>query len=702
MRAGWLLAASWALLNLGCRDLAVPGSTTPVGPTIRIVSPQPGKLEPLSTVIDVEVGSADGVATVQAFCGPTRVLELRDAPYQAVIDMRPCMPYLVSDPNQAGVGRITLLLRATSLAGASNEASVEVDVDTRVPVLTTDLANRIAPIAPLTFRVFSDQPLLAPPDVRLGGLSAVVTEVPGATAPYVFEARVDKPPPLGVDAMPPGTPVTTETLQETEKLVSVSIEGLGLNRNAARLNFSTMLSRVRWMRPVPGRVRVPGAPDEAKAPVPTPYGVVLTVRDAAGTGGPTRPLIMGAPDGRLIPFDDRLLDGGWAHVGNDKQGNVMLTRPASVNDTEFRIAQVGTAFPSIIGPVFPDGGVDGGFDGGVDGGVDGGTMVDAGVPPDVGVDGGVILNTRFTEPMVRHDTSLCGWPLVQGAPVAGGCLSGATVNFTCIDENLVARPIASFPPISLASTRGTATSGGAMLATNEAQGGGFTLPACGWAWSIFDPSVGTATYIQHDIPGTLDPCRVSLPRRLLPTGGSTFLVIARADCQGGAGDYSEDVILIAGSGRTTPELGTHAALVNRTFTSPAPLAALPDGSLITIRTDFGQTFFEHWPPSGAAPILLARLWGTLSYVPLPPGPDGQSLAASNVKVLPNAQLILLVTLSGSNDVAVLNLGQNFTPRWLYVYPRRVDNALAQLVVSEDGATAYLVDLANQWVVSLAR
>src|SRR5262249_47144583 len=135
--------------------------------------------------------------------------------------------------------------------------------------------------------------------------------------------------------IPPPPPI--ETLLDTEKSVSLTVDARSLNDNPAHIEQAVLLSRVLWDRVVPGRVAL-----AASRPVASDAGVQLalaTVDTTPNASSAWLPGLFRADDGTFVPFDPASvqvggasggfsLDAGWNAQGLDSRGRTLFVRPA--------------------------------------------------------------------------------------------------------------------------------------------------------------------------------------------------------------------------------------------------------------------------------------------------------------------------------------------------------------------------------------
>jgi hypothetical protein len=140
--------------------------------------------------------------------------------------------------------------------------------------------------------------------------------------------------------------------------------------------------------------------------------------------------------------------------------------------------------------------------------------------------------------------------------------------------------------------------------------------------------------------------------------------------------------------------GTYLAKQNVVLPTPPPtiLAALADGRVVTMRNAPPFTIFEAWPPDGSPPTATAQVPGLYVYA-------GGGRLASDVAPADDGSLSVLLNSATLGDV-VLQFGPGLTPRWLYRYPRIVQNS--SLVAGDDQGTVYYVDPLNNEIVALRR
>ena len=126
------------------------------------------------------------------------------------------------------------------------------------------------------------------------------------------------------------------------------------------------------------------------------------------------------------------------------------------------------------------------------------------------------------------------------------------------------------------------------------------------------------------------------------------------------------------------------------------MAALPDGSWVTLRNAPPYTVLEQWAPGATTPSAQADLAGLYALVP-----GAAPVTPRNVVVRSDGALTVLLS-GGPNGTAVAHFAPGLVPRWLYFYPRTLVPSVdgPQLVGRPDTTTGYLLDPRNQRVLAL--
>jgi len=641
------LVAVAALVLPGCLDLGLPDVPADGGvpAQLDIVEPASDAVVPLTTLVSIEASSIHGIQAVTVGCGTGIVVAAWTlAPFSALVDLSPCQSSAGPADPQTGLSPLTLVATVVDGLGRAGTQSRNVKLDGRLASLRVEAPGTVTPHSSLEVKVTPDRPLSSTPTVQLEGQnpSSIQVVLDGGTQ-TVYLARFDDTPGLGTDALPPGTPVTFEELTETERPLRLTVDARSAeNGNLTHLVLSLTLTRVAWDRPSAGRLGLAAA--EA---VSTADGVQVPLATDDLVPTPSSRWLPGlflAGDGTFVAFDPgRLpggLDGGYLARGMDASGRTLFSDPT------------GTAL-SFLPSSFSD------------------------VPMSFTVP------FPLPTPLTRLGPALCPPDVLGGTPSAGCFTGAATQVLDCV--------AASGPVTGLGGTTSTLSLGSPSPGTTAGSGSAYLAPAgpgCGdlWAAGTLGGSFIFAGRADPDRPG----CSFLGVRQLLPVGDGTFIAALDASC-GGVADFP--VVRADATGAIVA-----GYVFPRTAPAPVPiqpLAALADGSLVTMRNDPPSTVFELWQPGATVAASAALVPGLYAMVP---GAEPRR----PVNVSPRLDGSLSVLLSGGpNGTAVAHFGPGLTPRWLYFYPRPLAPSDApRLIGAPELEDAYLLDARNQRVVSL--
>jgi hypothetical protein len=643
--AGCVLRSALALVALaGCRNLDLPDvSDGGVPPTLRVAAPAPNARVSLQTLVSVESASVEGVASVVVSCGSDTLAGWAQPPFSGLVDLTRCqVAGLASD---AGPGLVSITLTITSLSRTGRSTSVDVPVllDRRVPALQVTYPPQAAPGSPIDVLVQPSEPLAAPPSVQIDGLTPDRVDVVADGGPLPgYLARFARLPGLGTDTYDGGQPIPIEVLSQTERAAHVRVDATSAgNGNSAHLDLSLLLSRVTWDRPAPGRLALP-----ASDAVATAAGVQLPLAtdDLVPTPGSRWiPGLLAAADGTFRPFDPALLpgglDGGYRALGFSAGGSTVFASASSA----LWFPPAPTAAPAPV--AFPAG---------------------AGTP--LGRVG---------------DATVCLPPVVGGTPSGSCFLAGATETLTCATSGgqLSFQSGFAFAPLAPPVPGGTLGSGSIALIPAAA---GCSLP-----WGLGTPS-GSLVFgssADPDRPG----CTLDSVRQAFAVGDGSFVVAFAGSC-GGLPDFP--VVRLSATGTILT-----GYVVPRTAAAPTALqgvAALPDGSWVTLRNAPPYTVLEQWAPGGTAPSARADIAGLYALVP-----GASPVTPRNAVVRSDGALTVLLS-GGPNGSAVAHFAPGLVPRWLYFYPRTLVPSVdgPQLLGTPNSLTVYLLDPRNQRALAL--
>ena len=650
---------AWLALA-GCLDLELPPTPADggVGPDLHVLRPAPGDTISLSTPVEIDAASVNGVQSVTVTCGgapSTGVFTWQVPPYTGLIDFTRCTLVTAGIDAGSGLGTLQLTFIAVDRLGNARQKSFDVTLDTSSASLFANLPARVLPRAPLQLQIGSDRPLLLPPTVRLAGVQADgVVELPGADGGVLYTVTFSQTPGIGVDGYagdPQSPPI--EVLLETEKAVSLAVDARALNQNPSHLEQAVLLSRVVWDRQVPGRVA-----NAASPPVATAEGLQLALATVDAT--PTAasiwlPGLFRAQDGTFVAFDPAAvqagsipaggfsLDAGWSATGFDGLGRTVFVHDAGTgSEVLFVDPPSGGTLRSAVSQTVP---------------------------------------FPVARPLTRVDDLVCTPDQVIGFGTGTGCVSSATQTVSCLSAAGGAVVTSGDGGVLGAPTPGTvAGSPGAprsYLAPNDQAG-------CGQAWTAGALGPGPLSFQPRAYAGN---CTVLTVDRLLPLSTGSFALALSSDC---AGIPDFPVVQVGPTGAVG---GSYIAAPGTAAVKPLVLAALSDGSVVTMRNDPPFTTFESWPVGASSPSRTARVPGLYVYqaTPVRLGAGVSAGADGSLSVLLNSATL--------GDV-VLNFGPGLRPLWLYRYPRLA--AAAVLVGENTHGLVFYVDPLNNQAVALKR
>jgi len=654
-----------ACLSLaGCYDLDVPNPPPDggPGPQLTVVKPRPGDTISLATPVEIQAVSVHGVASVAVTCGATPgtgVFTWTVSPYTGLVDFTRCTLATINDGG-TGFGSLPLSFIGIDRLGQTSSTSFTVLLDTTTAALTANLPDRVLPRAPFEVTVVSDRPLLLPPTVRLAGTEANrIAQLQGGDGGQIYQVGFTTTPGLGIDLYqgdPFAPPI--ETLLDTEKSVSLTVDARALNDNPAHIEQAVLLSRVLWDRVVPGRVAL-----QASRPVASDAGVQLalaTVDTNPDGNSAWLPGLFRPGNGTFVPFDPAVvqvggasggfsLDAGWNAQGLDSLGRTLFVRPAG-NGSEVLFVDP-PAEGSSIRPA-----------------------------------NGYTTSLTVPRPLTRVDDLLCTPDVVQGQPSTFTCLLTATQTVSCLSAGQgVLFTTGSAATIGAPRAGGVAGTNGparAYLAPND-------QASCGQAWTVGTIGTGTFTFqAPLDPNATARGCNFQKVLRLLPVSDGTFVLQMSSLClNGSTPDFP--ILRVDAS-------GTIKGAYIQPLGAPAPtqwqvLTALPDGSIVTMRNQPPLTAFERWTMGATTAAATAFVPGFFVYQPLDARlPDG---------VVASADGTLSVVLNSSTlgDV-VVNFSPPLKPTWIYRY-NRIANA-STLAADDAHGQVYYVDPLNNDVVAI--
>jgi len=750
VRCRRLLLAVSAVLFPACLDLGLPNVPPDggVGPSLTIIQPRPGETIPLSASVEVNAVAVNGMDSVTVTCGvapSTGVFTWSVEPYSGIIDFTRCT-LVTTGAADSGVGQLQLTFIAVDRLGKSSSQSINVFLDTSTASLFAALPARVPPLSRVTLTVGSDRLLLLPPTVRLAGREAdgiTQRNNPDGGAP-LYDVTFLRAPGLGIDNYTGDRfNVPFEVLSEVEKTVSVTVDARAANGNGSHLEQAVLLSRVLWDRIVPGRITV-----DAAEPVATSRGIqVALAKDTANPNANSDwlPGFFRAADGTYVPFDpsqivvssqplpvpdagggpdagaDAGADGGNGGEGGTPDAGSSDGGPldAGLNDAGVVTIDAGLA----AGVVPTDGGsvpfpVDAGFvaaDFDARGNVlftrpstvlrNGSDVIALGEPingprPATGYTVNFPLDALQTDGgvagpvLTRMDDLVCPPDVLGGAQRA--CFSGApaTHEVDCLQPGTgqvfsvigMSSTLELAPPLP-GGTAGAYGAARTYLSPNDAS------PFCGpaWTFSAF-PSNGFVPQLRTDT--AFAGCSVQNVDRLLPLFDGGFALALTVDCGSVTSVIRYLVLRVDPTGVIS---GSYLAKLGVTLGSqPLVLAALADGTVVTMRNDPPYTTYEAWKSDGAGPVATARIPGLYVYT------LSGSRLGTNVRAASDGSFSVLLNNAALGDV-VLQFAAGMQPQWLFRYPRVVLPGTPSVLIADPTlGTVYYVDPTNNDIVALKR
>lgn len=651
---GWLLCGVLALA--GCRNVDLPNADQlnladgGRKPDLAL-NFSDGMAVGTSALLTFTAESLVGISHVTVTCGGGGI-ELADwtaPPFQGQVDLSSCLPF--GAPTDAGEGIVDLTLVATAFDqhGNQNPVTFHLRVDASLPVLTTDLPERIRPGRPLDFTLTSSVPLAATPSVTIAELPV---EFPDAGSGRVFHGHLAQTPKLGIDALDGGA-VTLDALQDVEHTVLVKADGVGLNGNHGKLTQQIQLTRVLWDKPLPAPLFTrPGThePQPVDAPTPIFQGLVVPVVGQLGTATDFNPVIFTADSGSATLIAP-ILDGGWLGKQLDEAGWVF-----ALGDGQRGVH--GTAF---INPQ------------------------DAGVAVMVG-DGGVPVPW----PTTRVGGQLCGL-------TPGNCQNqSATLN--CMDHQggFSSTEAGALGPAlpdpwdggvleTLAATSGgNAFFGGYEDCSNGSSTFAVSTPDGGFhiaSGAFVDPSAGSCAY-DHLFP-------------VIPTGDGEFVLVSDWLCPS---QYIPSVALID---ELAQQVGSYSVRSPWYGDTKGILGTWgTEHDLMVLESSLSGTAVNLYPPDGGNPSPAAVVPGVYGYPSAPDNFDARYALPRDV--VKGTDGVALLAGLGDYTVAVIRLGPDLSPRWVYRYPWFALPGSLHLYSYDEDGPLYLVDAFNQRVVAIER
>lgn len=653
-----LLAAA-ALL--GCRNVDLPsadalgGADGGRGPSLALDF-DANRVVALSAPLGFTADSLYGVPRVSVSCGQVELASWAAPPFQGPVDLSPCVPF--GQPTDAGAGilDLTVVATATDPNGRRTDLPFHLTLDATLPVITTDLGDRIRPGQPLDFTLTLSEAPGALPVTTIADLPVTIT--PDATNPLRYHAHLDRTPALGIDALDGGA-VTLDVLTDVERTVAMKAEAVAPNGNHGRLSRDVLLSRVMWDRPLPGPVYnesgVSFLPEPADVPTAIPGALVVPLSRTLSASSGFNAAVYTADSG-AVTLDAPLLDGGWQGALIDEDGWILAA--------QIKRGAGGSAFAN---PLDPSAFV---------------AVGDGGTP---------------TFPLgVRIDHQLCSLLVTY--------CGGPSSTVECVDH-----------AGNLSTTGAYALTGGANpldggtsdpIAARSGENlffGGFQV--CNGAGPTF--AIGTAdgglTFAPDTVPYSIAgySCTYGTLYPVIPTRDGDFVLFPNEWCSNGAGStfsYAPSGLLI---GPDTQTLGSYGVL------SPAYGSAIgvlgtwgAAHDLMVLEPALSGTAINLYPPDAGAPTNATVIPGVYGY------PAAQTVGGANLAlprdVIQGADGVAVLTASSSYSLSVVRLGPDLTPRWVYRYPRLSIGNTVHLYSFDPSGPLYLVDTFNSRVVALER
>jgi hypothetical protein len=204
-------------------------------------------------------------------------------------------------------------------------------------------------------------------------------------------------------------------------------------------------------------------------------------------------------------------------------------------------------------------------------------------------------------------------------------------------------------------------------------------------------------------------CEFSETYPVLPTGDGSFVLMPKVLCHGPAGagavTPSQPVLLIGPDGGTTGQYAAVSPWEPSTFGSVGVMGSFgPEHDLMVLDPSLSGTVLSLYPPDGGAPSVAAVIPGVYEY-PVDQrfgGSPPPSVSMPRDVVRGDAGVAVL-TLTSPYSRALVALGPDLQPKWIYRYPRLVVAGTdLRLYALDESGPLYLVDTSNQRVVAIER
>jgi len=614
----------------------------------------------LSASLGFTANSLVGISQVTLSCGTVQLVTWSSPPYQAQVDLSPCAPF--GAKSDAGEGILDLTMVASAFDADAppkrTDLTFHLLVDASIPVLTTDIPARIRPGRPLAFTLTSNVPLGATPVVTIADLPATLT-VDDPDDPRRYHGLLDQTPKLGIDALDGGA-VTLDVLQDVERTVTIKADAVAPNGNHGKLTQQVQLTRVLWDRPLPAPVYESGVVSHSPQPVDVPtaiaQGLVVPVVGSPGATNGFNPAVY-AVDSGSVELVAPLLDGGYLGRELDEDGWVF-----ALGDGQRGVT--GTVFIDSQNPTSAV------------------TVGDGGVP--------------FLSPVTRAGGELCG--------LRDGTCRITPAELTCMNHQGGFVPHGAYDlqagavnPVDGGIVETVAATSGATMFF-----GGYQTCADGLATYAVGTPDGGLTVAPGLFPNEFgSTCRYLDLYPVIPTDDGDFVLFSHLWCEvGTSGVWSEFIAspdLIDSSGQ---KVGRYAA--SSPWYGP-PLGALGTWGaahdLMVLEPSAGGTAINLYPSDSGTPTTASVIPGVYGY-PSDLTADAKFSLPQDVVKGPDGVVILTGLTQYAR--AVIRLGPDLQPRWIYRYSEFSLPGFLHLYADGDQGPVYLVDSFNLRVIAIER
>jgi hypothetical protein len=194
---------------------------------------------------------------------------------------------------------------------------------------------------------------------------------------------------------------------------------------------------------------------------------------------------------------------------------------------------------------------------------------------------------------------------------------------------------------------------------------------------------------------------------VLPTGDGSFVLMPQLYCHTAAGggqvSYQQPVLLLGPDGGTSGSYAASSPWLPGVSGSVGVMGSWgPGHDLMVLKSSLSGTTLSLYPPDGGAPSVASVLPGVYEY------PPDQQLGGSPSFSMPRDLVrgdagVAVLTLTSRYSRALVALGPDLQPKWIYRYPRLVVFPTdLRLYALDDSGPLYLVDSSNQRVVAIER